>query len=92
MILIDHQATTKELLNVMIESAHSRFPIINNEQHKILGVILGVNQSHDSLQPLLKIAVIHHWSIVVCGKIVFLIFVKKTMTREVVLRSWGYFG
>jgi hypothetical protein len=23
-----------------IESAHSRFPIINNEQHKILGVIL----------------------------------------------------
>jgi magnesium and cobalt transporter len=24
----------------MIESAHSRFPIINNEQHKILGVIL----------------------------------------------------
>jgi magnesium and cobalt transporter len=40
MILIDHQATTKELLNVMIESAHSRFPIINNEQHKILGVIL----------------------------------------------------
>ena len=40
MILIDHQATTKRLLTIMIESAHSRFPIINNEQHKILGVIL----------------------------------------------------
>ena len=40
MILIDHQAMTKDLLNIMIESAHSRFPIINNEQHKILGVIL----------------------------------------------------
>lgn len=40
MILIDHQVAIKNLLNIMVESAHSRFPIINNEQDKILGVIL----------------------------------------------------
>ncbi len=40
MTLIDYQATTNTLLDIMIESAHSRFPVINNEQHKILGVIL----------------------------------------------------
>jgi magnesium and cobalt transporter len=40
MVTIEYNANTKELLNVMIKSAHSRFPIINSKRHKIQGVIL----------------------------------------------------
>ncbi len=40
MVLIDYQSTTQELLTIMLDSAHSRFPVINGEQGKILGVIL----------------------------------------------------
>ncbi|MBW5290980.1 MAG: Magnesium and cobalt efflux protein CorC [Candidatus Ruthia sp. Asou_11_S2] len=40
MVMIEHQASTKELLNIMIKSSHSRFPIINSNKNKIQGVIL----------------------------------------------------
>ncbi len=40
MVLISSDASTKELLEVMISSSHSRFPIHNQEQDGILGVIL----------------------------------------------------
>ncbi len=34
MVMIEHNASTKELLDIMIKSAHSRFPIIDSKQHK----------------------------------------------------------
>ncbi|MDB2670404.1 CBS domain-containing protein [Candidatus Pseudothioglobus singularis] len=40
MIMIDSEATTKNLLQVMVVSSHSRFPIHNEEQDSILGVVL----------------------------------------------------
>lgn len=40
MILIDHRSSTEDILGIMVNSAHSRFPVINSEQHKITGVIL----------------------------------------------------
>ncbi len=40
MVMIEHQASTKELLYIMIKSSHSRFPIINSNKNKIQGVIL----------------------------------------------------
>ena len=40
MVTIEHNADTKDLLDIMIKSAHSRFPIINSKRHKIRGVIL----------------------------------------------------
>jgi len=40
MIMIDSEATTKNLLHVMVASSHSRFPIHNEEQDSILGVVL----------------------------------------------------
>ncbi len=40
MVTIEHNADTKTLLDIMIKSAHSRFPIINSKRHKIQGVIL----------------------------------------------------
>jgi magnesium and cobalt transporter len=40
MVMIEHQASTKELLDIMIKSSHSRFPIINSNKNKIQGVIL----------------------------------------------------
>jgi magnesium and cobalt transporter len=40
MITIEHNANAKELLDIMINSAHSRFPIIDLKRHKIQGVIL----------------------------------------------------
>ena len=40
MIMIDSEATTKNLLQVMVASSHSRFPIHNEEQDSILGVVL----------------------------------------------------
>tara|TARA_B110000003_G_scaffold225066_1_gene225756 strand:+ start:1427 stop:2275 length:849 start_codon:yes stop_codon:yes gene_type:complete len=40
MIMIDSEATTKKLLQIMVASSHSRFPIHNEEQDSILGVVL----------------------------------------------------
>ena len=40
MIMIDSEATTKNILQVMVASSHSRFPIHNEEQDSILGVVL----------------------------------------------------
>jgi magnesium and cobalt transporter len=40
MVMIEHNARTKELLDIMIKSAHSRFPIIDSKQHKIQGIVL----------------------------------------------------
>ena len=40
MIMIDSEASTKELLKVMVSSYHSRFPIHNLEQDSIIGIIL----------------------------------------------------
>lgn len=40
MIMINSEASTKELLEVMVSSYHSRFPIHNIEQDSILGIIL----------------------------------------------------
>ena len=40
MIMIDSEASTRKLLQVMVNSSHSRFPIHNHEQDSILGIIL----------------------------------------------------
>ncbi|MDP6163768.1 MAG: transporter associated domain-containing protein [Candidatus Thioglobus sp.] len=40
MIMIDSEATTKNLLQIMVASSHSRFPIHNEEQDSVLGVVL----------------------------------------------------
>jgi magnesium and cobalt transporter len=40
MVMIEHNARTKELLDIMIKSAHSRFPIIDSKLHKIQGIVL----------------------------------------------------
>ena len=40
MIMIDSEASTSELLQVMVSSYHSRFPIHNLEQDSILGILL----------------------------------------------------
>ena len=40
MVTIEHNAQTKDLLDIMIKSAHSRFPIIDSKRHKIQGIIL----------------------------------------------------
>jgi magnesium and cobalt transporter len=40
MIMIDSEASTSELLQVMVSSYHSRFPIHNEEQDSILGIVL----------------------------------------------------
>ncbi|MDC9726621.1 MAG: transporter associated domain-containing protein [Candidatus Thioglobus sp.] len=40
MVTIEHNASTKALLDIMIKSAHSRFPIVNSEHHKIQGIVL----------------------------------------------------
>ena len=40
MVTIEHNSNTKGLLDIMIKSAHSRFPIIDSKRHKIQGVIL----------------------------------------------------
>jgi magnesium and cobalt transporter len=40
MVMIEHTARTKELLDIMIKSAHSRFPIIDAKLHKIQGIVL----------------------------------------------------
>ncbi|CAB9541138.1 Magnesium and cobalt efflux protein CorC [Bathymodiolus brooksi thiotrophic gill symbiont] len=40
MVMIEHNANTRVLLDIMIKSAHSRFPIINSDKNKIYGVVL----------------------------------------------------
>jgi magnesium and cobalt transporter len=40
MVVIEHNTKTKELLDVMVRSAHSRFPVLNSQKNKIRGVIL----------------------------------------------------
>ena len=40
MIMIDFESSTSELLQVMVSSYHSRFPIHNKEQDSILGIVL----------------------------------------------------
>jgi len=40
MIMIDSEAPTRELLRVMVSSYHSRFPIHNQEQDSISGIVL----------------------------------------------------
>ena len=40
MIMIDFESSTSELLQVMVNSCHSRFPIHNKEQDSILGIVL----------------------------------------------------
>jgi magnesium and cobalt transporter len=40
MVLIQHDISTKDLLAVMVKSAHSRFPILNAKEDKVQGVIL----------------------------------------------------
>ncbi|SMN00983.1 Magnesium and cobalt efflux protein CorC [uncultured Candidatus Thioglobus sp.] len=40
MVLIQHNIATKDLLSIMVKSAHSRFPVLNAEENKVQGVIL----------------------------------------------------
>jgi len=40
MIMIDSESSTTEQLQVMVSSYHSRFPIYNQEQDSILGIVL----------------------------------------------------
>ena len=40
MIMIDSESSTRQLLQVMVSSYHSRFPIHNKEQDSILGIVL----------------------------------------------------
>ncbi len=40
MVLIQHDISTKDLLAVMVKSAHSRFPVLNAQEDKVQGVIL----------------------------------------------------
>lgn len=40
MILIKHTTSIKKLLAIMVNSAHSRFPVLNAKEDKIQGVIL----------------------------------------------------
>ena len=52
MIMIDSESTTKNLLQVMVASSHSRFPIHNEEQDSILGVVLAKDLlSHFCTEP-----------------------------------------
>ncbi len=40
MVIIEHSIKTKDLLDIMIKSAHSRFPVFNSQKNKIQGIIL----------------------------------------------------
>ncbi len=40
MVLIKNKAPVKDLLEIMVKSAHSRFPVLNAQEDKIQGVIL----------------------------------------------------
>ncbi len=40
MVVLDHDATPEQILPAIIESAHSRFPIINQSRDEIIGILL----------------------------------------------------
>ena len=40
MIMLEYGASNQELLEVMINSSHSRFPVLNAAKNKVLGVLL----------------------------------------------------
>ncbi len=40
MVMIEHNTQVKALLDIMIHSSHSRFPVINTDSNRILGIIL----------------------------------------------------
>lgn len=40
MVLIKNKAPVKDLLEIMVKSAHSRFPVLNAQEDKIQGIIL----------------------------------------------------
>ncbi len=40
MVLIKHTTSAKDLLKIMVKSAHSRFPVLNAKEDKIQGIIL----------------------------------------------------
>jgi len=40
MVLIKHTTPAKDLLKVMVKSAHSRFPVLNEKEDKIQGIVL----------------------------------------------------
>ncbi|NND90206.1 MAG: CBS domain-containing protein [Granulosicoccus sp.] len=40
MVVVDYDATLKEIHDVVIESGHSRFPVINEDKDNVVGVVL----------------------------------------------------
>lgn len=40
MVLIQHNTSTQDLASIMVQSAHSRFPVLNAQEDKVQGVIL----------------------------------------------------
>jgi magnesium and cobalt transporter len=40
MVLIKNKASAKDLLEIMVKSAHSRFPVLNAKEDKIQGIVL----------------------------------------------------
>jgi magnesium and cobalt transporter len=40
MVLIKHTTSAKDLLKIMVKSAHSRFPVLNAKEDRIQGIIL----------------------------------------------------
>jgi magnesium and cobalt transporter len=53
MIVIEKQASLKEIIPLMIESAHSRFPVVGDKKEEIIGILLAkdlLNRSQTDLQ------------------------------------------
>lgn len=40
MVVVKENATPKEFLPILIESKHSRFPVVNDEQNRVIGILL----------------------------------------------------
>lgn len=40
MVMLDHEAPLQEILPLVIESAHSRFPVIGNDRGEVVGILL----------------------------------------------------
>jgi len=40
MVLVKNKASAKDLLEIMVKSAHSRFPVLNAKEDKIQGIVL----------------------------------------------------
>ena len=40
MIVIEHDQKLKDILPIIIESAHSRFPVLGDTQHEVIGILL----------------------------------------------------